>query len=80
MVIAEDSSLKRIKRNLFKNSFHNAKCYIKFFRGTKFEDFEYYIIASLKKQNPDKAVIHIGFNNINFRNLKNISTTKLAES
>ena len=53
------SHLKRIKWNLFKNSFDNAKSFIKSFGRTKTEHMKH-VIPSLKEQKPDIIVIHAG--------------------
>ena len=41
IVVIGDSHLKRIKRNLFKNSFDNAKSFIKSFAGAKTEHMKH---------------------------------------
>ena len=56
IVVIGDSHLKRIKPNLFKNSFDNAKSFIKSFGGAKAKHMKHYIIPSLKEQKPD---IHV---------------------
>ena len=56
MVIG-NSHLKRIKRNLFNNSFDNAKSFIKYFGGAKTEHIKHYVIPYLKEQKLDIIAI-----------------------
>ena len=70
IVVIGDSHLKRIERNLFKNSFDNAKSFIKSFGGAKTDHMKH-IIPSLKEQKPDIIVIHVGGNDINYKNKGN---------
>ena len=79
MVIG-DSYLKRIKRNLFKNSFDNAKSFIKSFGGAKTKHMKHYVIASLKEQKPDIIVIHVGANDINYKNKGNVNVNELTDN
>ena len=75
-----DGHLKRIKRNLFKNSFDNAKSFIKSFGGAKTEHMKRYVIRSLKEQKPDIIVIHAGGNDINYKNNGNVNVNELADN
>ena len=80
VMVVGDSHVKRIRRNLFNNSFENARSYLKSFSGAKTEDMKHYIIPSLNEQNPDVIVIHVGGNDINFRNKDNINEKELAKN
>ena len=79
MVIG-DSHLKRIKRNLFKNSFDNAKSFIKSFREAKTEHMKHYVIPSLKEQKPNIIAIHVGGNDINYKYKDNANVNELADN
>ena len=79
MVIG-DSHLKRIKRNHFKNSFDDAKSFIKLFGGRKTEHIKHYVIPSLKEQKPGIIVIHVGRNDINYKNKDNVNVNELADN
>ena len=63
-MVTGDSHLKRIKQNIFENSFDNARSIIKSFGGAKTEHMKNYVIPSLKEQKPDIIVIHVGGNGI----------------
>ena len=80
VMVVGDSHIKRIKRNLFNNSFENARSYLKSFSGAKTEDMKHYIIPSLNEQNPDVIVIHVGGNDINHRNKESINEKELAKN
>ena len=79
MVIG-DSHLKRIKRSLFKNSFDNAKNFLKSFGGAKTKHMKHYVILSLKEQKPDIIVIHVCGNDINYKNRGNVNVNELADN
>ena len=72
IVVIGDSHLKRIKPNLFKNCLDNTKSFIKSFGGAKTEYMKHFIIRSLKEQKPDITVIHVGGNDINYKNKGNV--------
>ena len=78
MVIG-DSHIRRIRRDKFNNSIENAKSYVKGFEGAKVEHMKYHIIPMLKEQQPDIVILHIGSNNISFKNLK-INPLEIATS
>ena len=80
IVVIGDSHLKRIKRNLFNNSFDNAKSFIKPFGGAKTEHMKHYVIPSLTEPKPDIIVIHVGGNDINYKNKVNINVNELADN
>ena len=46
----------------------------------KTQDFRHYIIRSLAEKKLDIVVIHIGGNNINFKNAENLNVENLAEN
>ena len=52
-MVTGDSHLKRIKQNIFENSFDNARSIIKSFGGAKTEHMKNYVIPSLKEQKPE---------------------------
>ena len=54
-----------------------CKSYIKCFGGGTVEELSYYVIPSLLKQQPDYVVLHIGSNNISFKDLS-VDLRKLA--
>ena len=67
-VVIGDSHLRRINRRLFNDSLPNCKGNIKFFSGAKTLDLEHYIKPTLNNNRPDAVIIHVGSNDINFRN------------
>ena len=72
-----DSHLRNIKRDIFSDSLLECKSYIKCFGGGTVEELSYYVIPSLLKQQPDYVVLHIGSNNISFKDLS-VDLRKLA--
>lgn len=80
IMVVGDSHIKRIKRNLFNDSFDNAKSYIKSFSGAKIDDMKYYITPSLKEQKPDIAILHVGGNDITHKNKENINIDEIARN
>ena len=79
-MVTGDSHLKRIRQNLFKNSFDNARSVIKLFGGAKTEHMKNYVIPSLKEQKPDIIVIHVGGSGINYKNKGNANVNELADN
>ena len=77
--VVGDSHLKRINRRKFDYSLSNAKSYIKSFPGAKVEELEHYVIPHLQHQKPDATIIHIGGNNINYKDLDAIDENKIAD-
>ena len=65
-----DSHSKRIKRNLF----DNAKSFIK----SETEHMKHYVLSSLKEKKQDIIAIHIGGNDINYKNKDNLNVNELA--
>ena len=45
----------------------NKKIKVRFFPGAKTEDLMFHLIPNLKK-NPDKTIIHIGTNDVPYKN------------
>ena len=80
IMVIGDSHLNRIKRNLFNNSFDNAKSFIKSFGGAKTEHMKHYVLPSLKEQKPDIIDINVGGNDINYKNTGNINVNELADN
>ena len=77
VLLIGDSHIRGIKRNLFDNSMNHAKSYIKSHSGAKAWQLAYHIIPALIEQKPDIAIIHIGSNDISYKNL-NIDLNELA--
>ena len=69
VLVIGDSHLRNIKRDIFSDSLLECKSYIKCFGGGTVEELSYYVIPSLLKQQPDYVVLHIGSNNISFKDL-----------
>ena len=57
----------------------NGKSLIKSFGGIKSEELKYYVIPTVKEQDPDRVIIHVGSNNVNFFNVKNKTAEEVAE-
>lgn len=51
---------KRINRKRFKNSFGEAKSFIKSFSGAKIQEPEHFVVPHLDAQKPDVSVKHTG--------------------
>ena len=75
-----DSHLKRINRRKFNNSFKNDKSFIKSFPGAKVEELQHYVTPHLETQKPDISIIHVGGNNINYKNLEDINVGEIFEN
>ena len=60
---------ENVTRNLLNSSFLNSKFYIKSFSGAKTRDTKPYTIPCSTEQTPNITVIHIGTNDINYKNL-----------
>ena len=75
-----DSHLKRINRRKFNNSFKNGRSFIKSFPGAKVEEFQHYVTPHLETQKPDISIIHVGGNNINYKNLEDINVDEISEN
>ena len=80
IMVIDYSHLKRIKRNPFNNSFNNALGFIKSFGGAKTEHTKHFFVPSLKEQKPDITVIHVGGNDINYKNKDNVNVNELADN
>ena len=63
--------MRRINRKLFNESLPYCKGNIKYFSGAKSVELEHYIKPMLMNNKPDIVVIHIGTNDIDFRNVDN---------
>ena len=70
-IVIGDSHLRRINWKLFNESLPYCKENIKFFSGAKSVELEHYIKPMLINNKPDIVVIHIGTNDIDFRNVDN---------
>ena len=68
VVVIGDSHLQRINRKLFNDSLPNCRGNIRYFRGANTAQLEDYIKPTLKQNPLDAIVIHIGANDMNFRN------------
>ena len=77
--VVGDSHLKRINRKKLKNSLDNGKSFIKSFPGTKIQELEHYVTPHLKSRNPDVSILHIGGNNINFKDLSDTNVKELRK-
>ena len=75
-----DSHLKRINRRKFNNSFKNGRSFIKSFSGAKVEELQHYVTPHLETQKPDISIIHVGGNNINYKNLEDINIDEISEN
>ena len=75
-----DSHLKRINRRKFNNSFKNGRSFIKSFPGAKVEELQHYVTPHLETQKPDISIIHVGGNNINYKNLEDINVDEISEN
>ena len=73
IVVIGDSHLKRIKQNLFKNSFDDDKSFITL-------NMKHYVIPSLKEQKRDIIAIHIRGNDINYKNKDNVNVNELVNN
>ena len=65
IVVFGDSHMRRIDRRKLIGSV-KPKTQVKFFNGVKSEQLEYYVIPTIKEQNPDVVIIHVGSNNVNY--------------
>ena len=75
-----DSHLKRINRRKFNNSFKNGRSFIRSFPGAKVEELQHYVTPHLETQKPDISIIHVGGNNINYKNLEDINVDGISEN
>ena len=59
----------------------NCKGSLKYFSGANTLDLEHYIKPSLKNNRPDAVVIHLGLNDVDFRNIRSVTAVKdIAEN
>ena len=75
-----ESHLKQINRRKFDNSFKNNRSFLKSFPGAKVEELQHYVTPHLETQKPDISVIHVGGNNINYKNLEDINVDDISEN
>ena len=45
----------------------------------KEKELKYSVIPTIKEQDPDRVIIHVGSNNVNFFNVKNKTAEEVAE-
>ena len=79
VLVVGDSHLRRINRRKFDYSLVNAKSFVKSFPGAKVEELEHYVVPHLVNQKPDATIIHIGGNNVNYKDLAEVDVNKIAE-
>ena len=58
-----------INRKIFSDSLPKCSRLLKCFSGGKTKDLEHYVPRTLNEHKPDIVVVHIGSNNIDFRQL-----------
>ena len=75
-----DSHLKRINRRKFNNSFKNGRSFIKSFPDAKVEELQHYVTPHLETQKLDIFIIHVGGNNINYKNLEDVNVDEIPEN
>ena len=78
VVIFGDSRMKRIDRKKLNQNI-NGKAVMKNFHGVTLEELEYYVYPTIKKEKPDRVIVHVGSNNVNFYNVENSSAEEVAE-
>ena len=78
VVIFGDSHMKRIDRKKLNQNI-NGKAVMKNFDGVTSEELEYYVYPTIKKEKPDRVIVHVGSNNVNFYNVENSTAEEVAE-
>ena len=78
VLIFGDSHMSRVDRKKLDYNI-KGKSLIKSFGGIKSEQLKYYVIPTIKEQDPDRVIIHVGSNNVNFFNVKNKTAEEVAE-
>ena len=73
-----DSHLNRIKRNIFQKSVNKGKTYFNVFRGATSKRLNHYILPTLREDQPDVVLPHIGSNHINNQTKDRINTERLT--
>ena len=53
---------------------------MKSFPGAKVEELQHYLTPHLETQEPDISIIHVGGNNINYKNLEDINVDEISEN
>ena len=52
---------------LFGNFLPKCRSHLKYFSGARTKDLEYYLTQTLNEEKPDIAVLHLGWNDLDFR-------------
>ena len=76
--IIDDSHLKRMRKDKFKQSTPKPRVYAKSFSGANTNQLDYYIVPLLVVEKPENVVIHIGSNDITKFNYNNVNAEELA--
>ena len=74
------ASIAEYGKKGFPNSFKNGRSFIKSFPGAKVEELQHYVTPHLETQKPDISMIHVGDNNINYKNLEDINVDEISEN
>ena len=70
--------MKRIDRKKLNQNI-NGKAVMKNFDGVTSEELEYYVYPTIKKEKPDRVIVFVGSNNVNFYNVENSTAEEVAE-
>ena len=80
VVIIGDSHISRINKKLFNDSLLNCESKVKNFGGATIEELESFIKPYVSPKNlPDGVLIHVGSNDINFKNIEDKKSLTIAE-
>ena len=74
-----DSHIRRIEKNLFKDSIIEGKAHLNSFSGATINRLGYFITPILEEDRPDILIIHIGSNYITHNTISNINAKGISK-
>lgn len=61
------------------NSLPKCKSHLKYLSGARTKDLEYYVVPTLKQKNQILLLLHIGFNDIDFPQLRHNTVKNIGK-
>ena len=79
IILVGDSHVKSIRRNLFNKSIVKGKSHIKAFSGSNAKQLNHHIISTLEDDKPDIVIVHVGSNDVNNYNYREVNPIEVAQ-